>query len=103
LAIGKEGQNVRLAARLTGWKIDIKDSAKYDYEAENEKIAAALETRRQLYPLDEDYEEYEDEEQDASDSGYIAPVAADRPDEDQEAGAAADGSGVESDDALKRP
>ena len=30
LAIGKEGQNVRLAARLTGWKIDIKDSAKYD-------------------------------------------------------------------------
>ena len=26
LAIGKEGQNVRLAARLTGWKIDIKSS-----------------------------------------------------------------------------
>ena len=23
LAIGKEGQNVRLAARLTGWKVDI--------------------------------------------------------------------------------
>ncbi len=36
LAIGKEGQNVRLAARLTGWKIDIKDSAKYDYAAELE-------------------------------------------------------------------
>lgn len=33
LAIGKEGQNVRLAARLTGWKIDIKDSAKYELEA----------------------------------------------------------------------
>ncbi|MGF1603812.1 MAG: transcription termination factor NusA [Thermosynechococcaceae cyanobacterium] len=32
LAIGKEGQNVRLAARLTGWKIDIKDSAKYELE-----------------------------------------------------------------------
>lgn len=29
LAIGKEGQNVRLAARLTGWKIDIKDAATY--------------------------------------------------------------------------
>lgn len=27
LAIGKEGQNVRLAARLTGWKIDIKSSS----------------------------------------------------------------------------
>lgn len=39
LAIGKEGQNVRLAARLTGWKIDIKDSGKYDYEEEDRKIA----------------------------------------------------------------
>lgn len=38
LAIGKEGQNVRLAARLTGWKIDIKDIAKYDYAAESAKI-----------------------------------------------------------------
>ena len=25
LAIGKKGQNARLAVRLTGWKIDIKD------------------------------------------------------------------------------
>ena len=32
LAIGKEGQNVRLAARLTGWKIDIKDAASYKPE-----------------------------------------------------------------------
>jgi len=29
LAIGKEGQNVRLAARLTGWKIDIKKVSEY--------------------------------------------------------------------------
>ena len=29
LAIGKEGQNVRLAARLCGWKIDIKSHTKY--------------------------------------------------------------------------
>ena len=28
LAIGKEGQNARLAARLTGWKIDIKSQSK---------------------------------------------------------------------------
>ena len=35
LAIGKEGQNVRLAARLTGWKIDIKSKSKYlDEESE---------------------------------------------------------------------
>ena len=47
LAIGKEGQNVRLAARLTGWKIDIKDSAKYDYDVEDEKVRAQLEAKRQ--------------------------------------------------------
>lgn len=35
LAIGKEGQNVRLAARLTGWKIDIKDIAAYKAEQAN--------------------------------------------------------------------
>ena len=29
LAIGKEGQNARLAAKLTGWKIDIKSQAQY--------------------------------------------------------------------------
>jgi N utilization substance protein A len=34
LAIGKEGQNARLAARLTGWKIDIKsDAAQPDNDA----------------------------------------------------------------------
>ena len=27
LAIGKEGQNARLAAKLTGWRIDIKSAA----------------------------------------------------------------------------
>lgn len=30
LAIGKEGQNVRLAAKLTGWKIDIKGEKQYE-------------------------------------------------------------------------
>lgn len=36
LAIGKEGQNARLAAKLTGWKIDIKSEsqAKEDISAE---------------------------------------------------------------------
>ena len=29
LAIGKRGQNVRLASRLTGWKIDVKSESKY--------------------------------------------------------------------------
>lgn len=34
LAIGREGQNVRLAAKLTGWKIDIK--GKNDYQKKDE-------------------------------------------------------------------
>jgi N utilization substance protein A len=37
LAIGKEGQNVRLAAKLTGWKIDIKSKT----QAEAQAAAAA--------------------------------------------------------------
>lgn len=60
LAIGKEGQNVRLAARLTGWKIDIKDRAKYDYEAENTKFAGiAAQYQAQEAEADEDKQEYE--------------------------------------------
>ncbi len=35
LAIGREGQNVRLAAKLTGWKIDIKTPEGKDVEAED--------------------------------------------------------------------
>jgi N utilization substance protein A len=45
LAIGKEGQNVRLAARLTGWKIDIKDKSKYDAAAEDARIQALIAER----------------------------------------------------------
>ncbi len=64
LAIGKEGQNVRLAARLTGWKIDIKDGAKYDYEAEHRKIealqAAAIATQQaQEDEYEDEYDDYE--------------------------------------------
>lgn len=40
LAIGKEGQNVRLAAKLCGWKIDIKSHTKYF--SEDEEPAAEL-------------------------------------------------------------
>ncbi|MDZ7950172.1 MAG: transcription termination factor NusA [Nostoc sp. DedQUE12b] len=63
LAIGKEGQNVRLAARLTGWKIDIKDKAKYDYAAEDTKFAA-VRTKYQSEESDEDDLEYEEEFED---------------------------------------
>lgn len=36
LAIGKEGQNARLAARLTGWKIDIKSESQMTEIEKNE-------------------------------------------------------------------
>lgn len=42
LAIGKEGQNVRLAAKLTGWKIDIK-GANLGSSSESEEAKEARE------------------------------------------------------------
>lgn len=39
LAIGNKGQNVRLAAKLTGWRIDIRPESKADEEPGEEKKA----------------------------------------------------------------
>ena len=47
LAIGREGQNVRLAARLTGWKIDIKNSTEYDQTAEDAVVAELISQREE--------------------------------------------------------
>ena len=67
LAIGKEGQNARLAARLTGYKIDIKsetqakDAPGFRYEdyIDDEEYD------------DEDYEEgYEEDGEYADEDGY---------------------------------
>src|SRR5689334_23048877 len=43
LAIGKKGQNVRLAAKLTGWRIDIKseEEKRREVEAQFEGLEAA--------------------------------------------------------------
>jgi len=107
LAIGKEGQNVRLAARLTGWKIDIKDSAKYDYEAENQKMAALAEERRKAQEEawqdddDLDSEDFESElELESEDLEADEPEPNSLP---EPVTVSADGFGVEADNALKRP
>ncbi len=42
LAIGKMGQNVRLAARLTGWRIDIRTQAQYDEELKKQTAPDAV-------------------------------------------------------------
>lgn len=72
LAIGKEGQNARLAARLTGFKIDIKSETQareagdfYDYdeeetaEAETDTFEEPQEEKEEAV---EEVESYEDEE-----------------------------------------
>lgn len=48
LAIGKEGQNARLAAKLTNWKIDIKGTEQYLEGIENNSIVAE-------FPEEEEY------------------------------------------------
>jgi N utilization substance protein A len=67
LAIGKKGQNVRLAAKLTGWKIDILSESEYDQERQKEReqeIEAAIveETRK----LAEEHEAAENMEAEAA-------------------------------------
>jgi len=51
LAIGKKGQNVRLAAKLTGWKIDIMSESEYDKarakEREKEITEAIAQTQKE--------------------------------------------------------
>lgn len=69
LAIGKEGQNARLAARLTGFKIDIKSETQaresgdfMDYENDYEDYEEEYEG---------EYSESEYSEDEYEDSGYI--------------------------------
>jgi transcription termination/antitermination protein NusA len=41
LAIGREGQNARLAAKLTGWRVDIKSETEFSHEEEEIEIEGA--------------------------------------------------------------
>ena len=50
LAIGKEGQNARLAARLTGYKIDIKSES----QAAQEAAKASEEPETDDFEIEED-------------------------------------------------
>lgn len=52
LAIGKEGQNVRLAARVSGWKIDIKSHGQYFGEEDEE-----------YYEDHDDYDDHDDHDE----------------------------------------
>jgi len=56
LAIGKEGQNVRLAVRLTGWKIDIRSEAQIREESGEAPAAetAAVDETAEVNPIEEE-------------------------------------------------
>jgi len=58
LAIGKEGQNARLAARLTGFKIDIKSESQMK-EAEEAKEAKEAEDAKESEELEENINDIE--------------------------------------------
>src|SRR5690606_16069664 len=55
LAIGREGQNARLAAKLTGWRIDIKSASEISlgYQETAEAEAASRPLRR-IVAVDEE-------------------------------------------------
>ncbi len=56
LAIGKEGQNARLAAKLTGWRIDIKSASAAEAErvAKAKLPAAVLEAEKEAVTAEEE-------------------------------------------------
>ncbi len=84
LAIGKEGQNVRLAARLCGWKIDIKSHSQY-FDSEDEYEDYDDEYYDDEYPEDA-AEEYVEEaaEEPAEEAEEIVEVADEEPAEEAE-------------------
>jgi len=56
LAIGKKGQNVRLASKLTGWRIDLINQVEYETERAKEReqeIAAAISREHDLQKVEE--------------------------------------------------
>lgn len=76
LAIGREGQNARLAARLTGWKIDIKSETQMAELARLE-AARALEPRQEPAPAPEVEAEVDQELEEvaAAPEESVEPVA----------------------------
>ncbi len=56
LAIGKEGQNARLAAKLTNWKIDIKSESQFEEYLEENNMTEDDLYEKLGYESEEDYE-----------------------------------------------
>ena len=88
LAIGKEGQNARLAAKLTGWKIDIKSESQF---------RATIE--QQIFSMDAGFDdETADEDEEDYDEGYDGAEEADGSEDYEDGTETADG-GTDPDEA----
>jgi N utilization substance protein A len=76
LSIGKEGQNVRLAAKLSGWKIDIISESRYNEKIEEEKSGERknLNTEDILFndAVEEEFEETAQEAQEPEDGNIVS-------------------------------
>ena len=86
LAIGREGQNVRLAARLTGWRIDIRSEAQMAERAAAEAEAVAVAAKSDEAPEEA--------------AGSAEAAAAEVGEVPAAPGEAAEGSGGEEEDAV---
>ncbi|NLK50907.1 MAG: transcription termination/antitermination protein NusA [Syntrophomonadaceae bacterium] len=74
LAIGKEGQNARLAAKLSGWKIDIKSESQagYPFDDTDDKIEEEEEETDYEEQIDYDEEtDYEEETDYDEETDYL--------------------------------
>ncbi|MBQ3076781.1 MAG: transcription termination/antitermination protein NusA, partial [Clostridia bacterium] len=100
LAIGKEGQNARLAAKLTGWKIDIKPLSERDIwyqrtledrEAEAAEIAereareAELAALAALEDEEDDWDDFDEELEDELEDGEVEDLEDEAEEDEAEA------------------
>ena len=77
LAIGRDGQNVRLAHKLTGWKIDIKSvsqAEKMEYAQQHQHIEEHAEEEPEEDEVDEIAEEIREQEEYTMDDEDIASI-----------------------------
>lgn len=86
LAIGKKGQNVRLAARLTGYKIDIRPESEVEFVDESDIEDEDVEAEGAVDTADVETAEGNDSqvEADAEDLGVEAAEDADATDDEEE-------------------
>ena len=93
LAIGKVGQNVRLAVKLTGWRIDIKSATEADVEAAlaGETVGEAAEVPEPVLPGEEPTPVAAEKEKAKEEEGEAIPITAfETPATPEAAAAAAD-------------